>query len=197
MSGTSLMDRRAALGAGMIWIGATALRAQEPAAPRIGPADPLMDPSRVGQMRAVATPLDNAEEIKAIERQLLCTCGCNLDIFTCRTTDFTCTTSPALHNEIVGMYTAGQTADQIIAAFVAKYGEQSLLAPRAAGFNLLGYLLPGFSVVAAVGLLGFLLLRRHRQRILAVAPATPTRAGSSLGPEQQRALAEALQDVER
>lgn len=191
------MHRRLFVVAAVGAAGAAILRAQEPPA-RQGAADPLMDPSRVGQTRAVATPLDNAEEIKAIEKQLKCTCGCNLDIFTCRTTDFTCTYSPELHNEIVAMHTAGQDADQIIAAFVSKYGEQSLLAPRASGFNLLGYLLPSVAVAAVGGALGFLLLRRHRARLLAAAPVPVAgAAGMQLDEHQRKELEEALQEVQR
>ena len=165
-----------------------------------GAADPLMDPSSVGQLRAVATPLDNSEGIKAIERRLKCTCGCNLDIFTCRTTDFTCTYSPALHKEVVAAYSAGQTADQIVATFVAKYGESILLAPPAQGFNLLGYLAPGVAVLFAGSVLGFVLLRRHRQRILAqstgspgVAPTVPSQG---LSAEQRQRLEQALSEIE-
>ena len=38
---------------------------------------------------------------------------------------------------------AGKTAQEILDAFVAKYGEKALMAPKPEGFNLAGYLLPG------------------------------------------------------
>ena len=46
---------------------------------------------------------DNDVVVRNTELKLQCTCGCTLDIFTCRTTDFTCTYSPALHREIVAL----------------------------------------------------------------------------------------------
>jgi hypothetical protein len=38
--------------------------------------------------RAHRIVFDNDEVVKGIEHKLKCTCGCNLDIFTCRTTDY-------------------------------------------------------------------------------------------------------------
>ncbi|MGE0442088.1 MAG: cytochrome c-type biogenesis protein CcmH [Gemmatimonadales bacterium] len=174
------------------------LAAQDTAQAR-GAADPLMDPSIVGQTRAEVTDLDNAEIIKNIERGLKCTCGCNLDIFTCRTTDFTCTYSPELHREIVGLYTGGQTPDQIVATFVQKYGEQILLAPDARGFNLLGYLLPGAAVLAGAGTLGYFLLRRHRQQLFAAAGGGPVAAAPSGGLDdaERRQLEAALGELDQ
>jgi len=34
-----------------------------------------------------------------LEHQIHCQCGCNLDVYTCRTTDFSCSVSPAMHAE--------------------------------------------------------------------------------------------------
>ncbi len=165
--------------------------------PKTGAADPLRDPASVGQLRAEANPLDNNEVVKGIERRLKCTCGCNLDIFTCRTTDFTCTYSPELHKEVIALFQAGQTADDIVAAFVAKHGEQILLAPPARGFNILGYVLPTVAVVLGAATLGFVLVRRHRLR-LETQTATPGRSagGSDLTPEQQANLDRALKDLD-
>jgi cytochrome c-type biogenesis protein CcmH len=129
-----------------------------------GPADPLADPSIAGRPRAVVTAADNLERVKEVERKLKCTCGCNLDIFTCRTTDFTCTVSPALHQEVLDLDRAGVGPDRILTTFVAKYGEAILMAPPARGFNLVGYLLPGLAVVAAGMVLGLMLLRNRGRR---------------------------------
>lgn len=196
------MNRRAFLAAGAL-VAVPALAGQDTTRSRdagaTGAADPLRDPASAGQLRAVATSLDNAEDIKAIERRLKCTCGCNLDIFTCRTTDFTCTYSPALHKEIVDLYTGGKREEDIVQAFVAKYGESVLLAPKAVGFNLLGYLLPSAVVLAAGTILGVVLLRRHRERLLAAAPAPaggPT-GPADLTPEQLAQLERALGEIEK
>ena len=190
------MNRRSLLTAVMAPIALRRLLAQEPP-PKTGAADPLRDPGSVGLLRAEANPLDNNETIKGIERRLKCTCGCNLDIFTCRTTDFTCTYSPELHKEVIALFEAGRSADQIVAAFVAKHGEQILLAPPAQGFNILGYILPTVAVIFGAGAMGFILLRRHRLR-LAAQPAMPRGAAatSTFTPEQQAGLDRALKELD-
>ncbi len=79
-------------------------------------------------------PGENAAEIQAIETRLACNCGCTLDVFTCRTTDFSCTYSPKLHREVLALKAKGLTAQQVLDAFVAKYGEKALMAPKPKGF---------------------------------------------------------------
>lgn len=165
--------------------------AQQPQPP--APGDKLYDPSMVQQRPAVVAA-DNDTEVKALEHRLKCTCGCNLDIYTCRTTDFTCTYSPGLHAEVLDLRADGKSSDEVIAAFVAKYGEQILMAPKPEGFNLAGYLLPGGAVLTAGALLAAVLLRRGRRGAdLVPAPASLKTATSSA--EQDR-LQRALADVE-
>jgi cytochrome c-type biogenesis protein CcmH len=172
-------------------------RAVQDTSQQAGAADPLRDPSIAGMRRAVVTPLDNDEAIKAIERQLKCTCGCNLDIFTCRTTDFTCTYSPALHKEVVDLYSEGKTAEEIVGAFVREHGEAILLKPRAEGFNVLGYVLPGALVLLVAGVIGFVLLRRHRNQLLATTPVgRPTGPASDLTTEEAERLERALSELQ-
>lgn len=160
----STMNRRTLFGLGLSLLGARALGAQEPssAAPLgEGGADPLRQPWNVGIQRDTVGVLDNDPVVIAIERRLRCTCGCTLDMYTCRTTDFTCTYSPALHKEVVAMMGEGKTPEEIIAFYVARDGEQILMAPPAEGFNLAGYLVPGL-VIASVGVgLGAYLSRRR------------------------------------
>jgi cytochrome c-type biogenesis protein CcmH/NrfF len=62
---------------------------------------------------------------------------------------------------------AGRSADEIVEAFVAKYGEKVLMAPKPEGFNLAGYIVPGLAVLLVGGIM-FAVLRR-RTRMLAVA----------------------------
>lgn len=175
---------------------AQAASAQEPSQ---GGSDRLYDP-RVVQERAPTVEADNDHAIMAVEKTLKCQCGCNLDIYTCRTTDFTCTTSPALHRDIVALRGQGMTADQIREAFVGKYGEQALMAPVPEGFNLAGYLVPGTVMLAGVALLTAWLVRRQRQVAHAVAPA-PVAAASDAAraegatPEELERLRRALREV--
>ena len=116
-----------------------------------------------------------------VERRLRCTGGCNLDVYTCRTTDFTCTYSPALHQEIVALVQQGKTADEVVGAFVAKYGETALMAPPKRGFNWAAYLLPGI-VITIVGIvIAAVLIRRSRVATVAAVAQEPDMAGLSPG----------------
>ncbi len=165
--------------------------AQNPAQP--DSSDRLYAPSMV-QERAAVTAADNDPIIKDLEHRLKCTCGCNLDIYTCRTTDFTCSYSPALHQEVLELRREAKDPEAIIAAFVAKYGERVLMAPKPEGFNLAGYLLPGAAVLTAGAVLVGLLWRRSRHSpASAPAEATPALSGSAADQERlRRALADVV-----
>jgi cytochrome c-type biogenesis protein CcmH/NrfF len=130
--------------------------------PGAGPAGRLSDPERAGRSIEPVTAKDNLAAIQQIEKQLRCTCGCNLDIYTCRTTDFSCTVSPGLHRQVLALYEGGRSERAIIDTFVAEHGQAILMAPPKRGFNLVGYFLPGVVVVAA-GVLLTLALRRWTQ----------------------------------
>jgi cytochrome c-type biogenesis protein CcmH len=108
---------------------------------------------------------ENDAQIQAIEQRLACNCGCTLDVFTCRTTDFSCTYSPALHREVLGLRNQGKTANEILDAFVAKYGEKALMAPKPQGFNLAGYLLPG-ALIATAGAGLILFIGRRKEAVV-------------------------------
>ena len=172
------MDRRNFLRSGLLLSGgALLLRSdlpgQQDSLAGTGERGTLRDPYSVGRPRERAIAADNDEAVKAIEHQLKCTCGCNLDIFTCRTTDFTCETSPRLHKQVLGLYQAGFTEEQIIQQFVEEYGEQTLMAPKPEGFNIAGYLLPGAAILAAGTLLTLYLTRRKSVALADGAAADP------------------------
>jgi cytochrome c-type biogenesis protein CcmH len=101
------------------------------------------------------------DERDALEHRLHCQCGCRLDVFTCRTTDFTCPLSPAMHRDVMSLVEGGYTAPEIIDAFVAAYGERVLMAPTKSGFNWAGWLMP-FAALAGGAVFVGLLLRRWR-----------------------------------
>jgi cytochrome c-type biogenesis protein CcmH len=157
----------------------------------------LHNPSAAGRPRSPTDHRENDAEIQAIERRLACNCGCTLDVFTCRTTDFSCTYSPALHREVLALRDQGETAQGILDAFVEKYGEKALMAPKPRGWiNLTGYLLPGAAIAAAgAGLLLF--IGRRKAAVSAAAggkgAATTTIAGS---PEELERLRRALGEIE-
>lgn len=123
------------------------------------PVGRLWDPARAGRPLPPVTAADNDAAIQAIEKQIHCTCGCNLDVYTCRTTDFTCTVSPALHQHVLALAGQGLSGPEIIEQFVREHGVAILMAPPKRGFNLLGYLLPPVATVIGAGIL-LVVLRR-------------------------------------
>lgn len=175
--------------------------AQDPLAGQ-GASGSLRDPTVVGRSRTPTTASDNDEAIKQIEKHIHCTCGCNLDVFTCRTTDFSCTYSPELHREVVALFDQGKSAQQILDAFVAKYGEKVLMAPEPKNFNLVGYLLPGAAITIGAAVLALVIGRRERRRsrALAAAMSPPSASGPipspQVTPEELDQLRKALADVD-
>jgi cytochrome c-type biogenesis protein CcmH/NrfF len=171
-------------------IGQTVQQADRPAAgPTARQSDrqtprQVYDPDRAGRPQAPITAADNDAHIQAIEKKLRCTCGCGLDIYTCRTTDFTCTYSPALHQQVLRLAGQGNTAQQVIDAFVAQYGQAALMAPPRRGFNLLGYFVPSVSLVVAAGLLAWM-LRRWTRQAAAQVPARPAVLDATPGELEQ------------
>ena len=161
-----------------------------------GATGTLRDPAAVGRPRQPTDAKENDAELQTIEQRLACTCGCTLDIFTCRTTDFTCTYSPALHREVVALRDEGKTGQEIIDAFVTRYGEKALMAPKPQGFNLWGYLLPGAAISAAALILVSVLRRREAVALAEGSDEGPPAPPVSASPEELERLRRALAEVE-
>ncbi len=175
---------------------ALGLQAPQDSLPGRGSTGALRDPAAAGRPR-LPTDLRDDAAIQAIEQRLACNCGCTLDVFTCRTTDFTCTYSPELHREVLALRDNGKTAQEILDTFVAKYGEKALMAPKPQGFNLAGYLLPG-ALIAAAGA-GLVLFIGRRKAAVAASPGGAAAAASAelqASPEELERLRRALADIE-
>lgn len=163
-------------------------------APQDQAAPGLYDPFRVGRPQNRITDYENDPFIVGLESRIRCVCGCNLDVYTCRTTDFTCGTSPAMHREVVELVESGKTAQEIIDAFIAEHGEMVLMAPKKEGFNLLAYFLPGAAVVT-VGSVLLWFLWKGRERAAAVQAAEQVDL-SGLSAEDRKRLEAELANLE-
>ena len=163
-------------------------QAQQDSLPGTGPAGRVWDPQRAGRGVDTVTAGDNDLAIQKIEKQLKCTCGCGLDVYTCRTTDFTCTFSPAMHKRVLALAAGGFSGPQIIADFVKQDGPAVLMVLPQRGLNLAAYYLPATLGLTAAFLL-FLALRRWAA-MAPPAPATPAPTSASAGELErlQRAL---------
>jgi cytochrome c-type biogenesis protein CcmH len=122
-----------------------------------------------------------------LEHHIHCQCGCGLDVYTCRTTDFSCSVSPAMHLDVLGLVKGGYSAAEIVAAFRKIYGDGVLMAPAREGFNWLAYTLPfgvllcGAAVVAA-------LLQRWSRATSDAAPILPPSDATTEELERLRAV---------
>jgi cytochrome c-type biogenesis protein CcmH len=155
----------------------------------------LYDPGSVERRDAIVAETANDATVQAAERRLACPCPCTLDIFTCRTTDFTCTFSPERHKEVVALVTEGKNEDQVVAAMVERYGEEALMAPRPQGFNLVGYVFPASVILGLAAVIVSVIALRKRE-VLAEAPATTRGARPQVSEEERARIAAALGDLE-
>lgn len=158
---------RVASGAGSIVVGAGVVGAQV----QSGPPPATLDTTNLFAMDQAAArtvkrppkpgakPSMSRDERDDVEHHIRCQCGCTLDVYTCRTTDFSCKVSPAMHRDIMALVDGGYGAQEILDAFVSTYGERALMAPKKSGFNLVGWLTPGIALVVG-GVAIALLLRR-------------------------------------
>ena len=105
------------------------------------------------------------DERNETEKKLRCQCGCTLDVYTCRTTDFACEVSPAMHRDVIALVEGGYDAQEIIDAFTQTYGEKVLMAPTKKGFNLVGWTMPFGALLVGAGVVTVLLRRWHRRAV--------------------------------
>ena len=119
-----------------------------------------------------ATPSMTDAQRDELEHQIHCQCGCNLDVYTCRTTDFACSVSPAMHSDVMGLVAGGHSAQEVLAAFKAIYGEKVLMAPVRSGFNLLGYTVPFIALGTGAVVVAALMRRWKRTVVVLTIPAS-------------------------
>ncbi|MGB7212508.1 MAG: cytochrome c-type biogenesis protein CcmH [Gemmatimonadales bacterium] len=201
----STMDRRAFFGALAftavpVVLGAIQQRPGDSTHAAIpqGDAGFLPNPALAGVSRPAVTALDNDPLVIGIEHRVRCPCPCGLDVYTCRTTDFTCSYSPERHQEIMALVTQGMSPDQVVGALVAKYGESTLMAPKARGFNLVGYLLPGSLVLLLGAALTSVILSRRRGagQGAALVPAPASARGAGASADELAKLAQAMRELD-
>lgn len=129
-----------------------------------------------------AQPQLDDKGIETLERKLACPCPCTLDVFTCRTTDFSCGISPAVHRDVIALVEGGYSADEIMDAMLETYGDFILTSPRKQGFNLVAWFAPFAAVgVGAVAIAALLRgWRRNadaaQQQVERVVHVSPTHA---------------------
>src|SRR5512143_1486171 len=77
---------------------------------------------------------DISREYKDACDQLICQCGCNEQLSVCSMQN--CSSATPMRAEIRERLQKGDTVDQIVDSFVARYGKKVLSAPTTTGFDL-------------------------------------------------------------
>lgn len=183
--------KQVAVQAGLLVLGGGIARAQQADSATQGDTArmPGMDTSNLFAMNQLASrpvrlppkpgarPSMTAAQRDELEHHIKCQCGCTLDVYTCRTTDFSCQVSPAMHRDVMALVAGGYSAPEIIKAFTDVYGEQVLMQPTKEGFNLVGYVAP-FVALGGGAAVVFALIRRWGSR---AAPAAARPLGTAPG----------------
>lgn len=128
---------------------------------------------------------DSSARIDNLGHRLMCTCGCAQLLGECDHVG-----CPSRGEELAVLSTAvasGQSDQQVLDAFAAKYGATVLAAPRTRGFDLVAWIAP-FAVFAAA-LLGTILLVRRWSGISGVRTAAEIRNDPAMAsPEEKERL---------
>jgi len=118
---------------------------------------------------------------KEMQHEIVCTCGAcgHQTLAECRKDN--CSTSHEMRGELAAMIDQGKNHDQIIQAFLAKYGTEEMLgAPVDKGFNRMAWLFPyliGATSAIAVAFVAVKWTRKSEPDAAAPAPIDPALDG--------------------
>jgi cytochrome c-type biogenesis protein CcmF len=109
---------------------------------------------------------------KQMQHEIVCTCGAcgHQTIAECRKDP--CGTSHEMRKELAALIDQGKNHDEIINAFIAKYGSQEMLgAPLDRGFSRMAWLFPYLAGASGIVMIGFAAVRWSRRPETAGAPS--------------------------
>jgi len=87
------------------------------------------------------------EDVLRITDNIMCTCSCPpTQVSAC-----SCGRAAEMNEEVQGMLEKGKSDDRIYDFYVKKFGLRVLAAPRAEGFNLLGWVFPFVALALGSG----------------------------------------------
>ena len=130
---------------------------------------------------------------REVEERLACQCGCGLTVHTCN--HLQCSFAVPVRQDIAKSLAAGQSEDDIIARYVAEYGEKVLSSPTMQGFNWLAWITPFAALfVAATVLVVVVRARLPRQAVAVPAGGVPPGADDA---DARARLERELADLER
>jgi cytochrome c-type biogenesis protein CcmH len=108
---------------------------------------------------AVVVPEGAAgREYERAATALLCDCGCNPQ----SVKECACGRAEELRVALAKDVASGKSGDEIIAAYVSKYGQKILVSPPATGFNLIAWTGPAIGLLGAAVMIAIMLRRWRR-----------------------------------
>jgi cytochrome c-type biogenesis protein CcmH/NrfF len=144
---------------------------------------------------AMASPVraDAPPTQRDVEESLTCQCGCGLTVHSCN--HIQCGSGEPIKKEVGERLARGESKQQILDAFTAKFGEKVLSSPTMQGFNTLAWIMPFAVVLTAGAILAMVIQRRTRTT---PQPAAPGPAAAAPPGDALRAkLARELDDLDR
>lgn len=140
----------------------------------------------------VAVGIAHALTVSEVAQEFICQCGCGLTLANCAHGE--CGPRDQMTTAIASMIAAGKSKPEIVAAFVAQYGERVLAAPTKRGFNLVAWVTPFVSIATGAALLVLLAWSWASRR----RPVQPAGVGAQdlLSPEERERLEEELRRLQ-
>jgi cytochrome c-type biogenesis protein CcmH/NrfF len=130
---------------------------------------------------------------REVEERLACQCGCGLTVHTCN--HLQCSFAVPVREEVARRLADGDAEEDIIAGYVAEYGEKVLSSPTHEGFNLLAWWGP--YGVLVVGTFGLAMTLRRLRKVAPVADAASLPRSTPENAEARARLEQELRDLDR
>lgn len=129
---------------------------------------------------------------KGVGGMVVCQCGCGMVLENCNHAE--CAVRDTMTALIEQQSAQGKTKDEIIAFFVARYGEAVLAAPTKRGFNLTAWVLPFVGLAAGAGVVYLAVTAWVRRGRGAAGAALTPREGEDEDEQYRRRLEEELKE---
>ena len=128
------------------------------------------------------------EDVLRVTDNIVCTCGCPPTVVSA----CSCGRAGEMNQEVRRMLEEGKSDDEIYDFYVAEFGVQVLAAPRAEGFNLVGWIFPfvALGLGAAIVVAAYRRLRGDAARATSSRPTAERPADPQLQARIQRELAD-------
>ena len=142
---------------------------------------------------SVGTPPTDADlerEARALDEMLVAPC-----CFTQQVSVHQSGAAQEVKQDVRRRLAAGETQQQILDAYVERYGKHILAEPPAKGFDLMLYVMPFVVLLTSIALLTAI-IRRVTRHALVEAPASARTPGSAMRAEYEAQLDEELRDLD-